>query len=261
MVIYVRDSRRDNLAMDTLLKDTSYAFRMLRKQPGFAAVAVIALAFGIGVNTAVFTALNAVAMRPLQAKNPAQMVTLYATGAEERWGTQFSLPDYAYFREHNSVFSDIVASSREWLTLSDSPTAPGPVSSGLSTIAGFRFPSKVTSGVEFLSAGIVTENYFSVLGVEAFRGRTFRPGEDDAVNAAPVVMISANYWQRRFNGDPDLLGKTIKLNNVSFTVVGITPKDFLGTNQNVPDVWLPISQLSLATVSTGRRIGRTLVAC
>lgn len=220
----------------------------MRKQPGFTAVAVLALAFGIGVNTAVFTAFNAVAMRPLQAREAGQMVTLYRTTAEDRWGQDFSLPDYLYLREHNTVFSDVVASSHDWLTLSDLPGGQPNRSSGLSSIAGFRFPKKVTNGAEFVTASVVTENYFSVLGIEAVRGRTFRAGEDAAASATPVVLVSENFWQRRFARSPALLGKTIKLNRAAFTVIGITPAGFTGTNQNVPDIWLPISQLPLADI-------------
>ena len=97
------------------------------------------------------------------------------------------------------------------------------------------------TNTESASTFLVSENYFSVLGVGALRGRTFAAGESAKLAASPSVLISENYWQKRFAGDPAMLGKTIRLNGVAFTIVGITPHDFVGTNVAAPDFWLPLS--------------------
>ena len=95
-------------------------------------------------------------------------------------------------------------------------------------------------GAEFVNTTSVSENYFQVLGVNAARGRAFLPQDAHDLDAHPAVMISDNYWQRRFNRDPSVLGQTIKLNGAAFTVIGITPHDFMGTNTNVPEFWIPM---------------------
>jgi hypothetical protein len=106
-------------------------------------------------------------------------------------------------------------------------------------------------GAEFVSSVSVSENYFSVLGVNAIRGRVFLQQDAQDLDVHPAVLISENYWKRRFAGDIDLLGKTIKLNGVSFSIVGITPHDFVGTSVNVPDFWLPMRLLPLLYKSIG----------
>ncbi len=95
------------------------------------------------------------------------------------------------------------------------------------------------TNTETASTFLVSENYFSVLGVGALRGRTFAAGESARLSASPSALISENYWQKRFGGDPAILGKTIRLNGVAFTIVGITPHNFVGTNVEAPDFWLP----------------------
>jgi predicted permease len=98
----------------------------------------------------------------------------------------------------------------------------------------------MAGGAEFVSSAIVSENYFSVLGVNAIRGRVFLPRDGHDLDAHPGVLISENYWRRRFGGDPNVIGHTLKLNGAGFAVIGVTPHDFMGTNQNVPDFWVPI---------------------
>jgi len=134
------------------------------------------------------------------------------------------------------------------VVLSEAPGAANPVDmwgGGLISSLGFRFPQTISGSTEFLTCAIVSEDYFSVLGIQASRGRTLGAGEDDLAGAPPAALLSENFWRRRFNSDPSLLGRTIKLNQASFTVIGMTPQDFMGTNQNVPDVWLPISKQKL----------------
>ena len=95
--------------------------------------------------------------------------------------------------------------------------------------------------VETASTFFVSENYFSVLGVGALSGRTLAPGDSSRLAASPSALISENYWQKRFGGDPEILGKTVRLNGVAFTIVGITPHNFVGTSVATPDFWLPLS--------------------
>lgn len=230
--------------METLLQDVRYGLRVLRRTPSFTLVAALTLAFGISANTAIFTAYDAVALRPIQARDADRMVNIYRSTTEDRWGSGFSYSDYTYYKNHNSVFSGLIASAHSEVILSAAPGTANPAGmwgGGLSAAAGFHFPRTMSGSAEFLRGTLVSENYFSILGVSATRGRTFLPGEDDLPGAPPVVMLSENFFERRFGSDPALLGQTIKLNNASVTVIGITATNFMGTDENVPDVWLPIT--------------------
>jgi len=242
-----RDARGVNF-IETTIQDARYALRMLRKSPSFTAVAVLALALGIGVNTAIFTAYEAVAQRPLQAQDPSRVVNIYRSTPEERWGEGFTYSDYSFYKRQNIVFSGLIATAGAELVLTDVPgaaNAGGTWGGGITAAAGFRFPQTMSGSAEFIRGSLVSENYFSVLGISAVRGRAFSPGEDDAPGAPPAAMLSENFFERRFRSDRALLGQAIKLNSVAFTVIGITPRNFMGTNENVPDVWLPITKQAL----------------
>ena len=231
--------------MSTLLQDLRYGQRMLARNPGFTAVAVLALAVGIAVNTAIFTAYNA-ARQPIQATAPRRWVNIYRSTFEDRYGRAFNYPDYVYYRDHNAVFSSLIAASGAELALSDTESAgrPGaPVGGGITALAGIRFFQQVAGTAEFVRAAMISENYFSGLGINPFVGRSFTP--EEARGAYPAVMLSYNFWRRRFGSDPALIGKTLKLNGKPFVVIGITPKDFMGTYDNVQDVWLPLSAFPL----------------
>ena len=112
----------------------------------------------------------------------------------------------------------------------------------LARAVGFRMPSLMAGGAEYVTASLVSDNYFSVLGVGAARGRVFTPEKPGGDKDVPIVLVSWNYWQRRFDSDPGVVGKTIKMNGAAFTIIGITPRDFMGTNINVPDFWLPLRE-------------------
>jgi predicted permease len=229
--------------VESILQDTRFAIRMLMKHPGFTALAVAGLAIGIGVNTAVFTAYKAVMLQPLDAKDPRQLVSVYRTSLHDPSAEGFSYPDFEAYRDHNHVFAGLIATTGGPLSLTGVEGAPAVGAArggGLASSFGFRFPSIVSGGAEFVNTVIVSENYFSVLGVNAIRGRVFLPRDVRELDAHPAVLMSENYWQRRFRGDPKLLGGTLKLNGTSFTLIGITPHDFMGTDVNVPDLWLPI---------------------
>ena len=147
-----------------MFNDLRYAFRQLLKNPGFSAVAILALAIGIAVNTAIFTAYNAVALRPIQATKPDSLVNIHASALADHYdGGAFSYPDYVHYRDHNSVFSGLIAASGTGLRLNDAPeasntAAPG---GGISGIAGIRFFQQMAGSAELIRAALVSENYFS----------------------------------------------------------------------------------------------------
>ena len=204
--------------MERLWQDIRYGLRLLIKSPGFAAAAVISLALGIGVNTAIFSVVNAILLRPLPVKNPEGLVEIYtSTATGSRWGTT-SYPDYLDFRDRNEVFSDLIAYDLTPMNLSSS-----------------GFTNRVFGE-------LVSANYFAALGVDAARGRTFLPEEDKTPGANPVAVVSHRFWRSHFGSDADLIGKPINLNGHSFTVVGITPSYFNGTFVGFStDVWVPLS--------------------
>src|ERR1700734_2080945 len=189
---------------ETIIQDLRYAARMLRRNAGFTAVAVMALALGIGVNTAVFTAYQAMVARPLQAREPDRMVNLALLRDSGGADYTFSYPDYEAYRDSVHSFSGLIATKLERLRLASG--GPG------------------SSNIEFSSVLAVSENYFQVLGATALRGRTFESFRGAEFSASPSVLISENYWQKRFGGDPAVLGKTIQLNGAALKIIGITPQ-------------------------------------
>ena len=205
--------------MSTLSKDIRYGFRSLIKRPGFVIIAIITLALGIGANTAMFSLLNTVLLRPLPVTNPEQIVSVSVRGKSDSI-LAFSYPDYKDFRDRNQVLSGLLLYRFAPLSLSRSGNNE-------------RIWSYEVSG-----------NYFDVLGVSALKGRTFTPDEDRTKLTHPVVVVSYSGWQRRFAGDPELVGKEILLNNHPFKVIGITPQQFRGTELiYTPDLFVPISMI------------------
>jgi len=227
---------------ETLLQDLRYAARVLSRNAGFTVVAALALALGIGVNTAVFTAYKAMVARPLQARDAGEMVNLALLRDSGAADFTFSYPDYEAYRDSARSFRGLIATKLEHMRLS----AAGGIVSQRSSMAesGMGRLGLLSSGAgnaEFASVLAVSENYFAVLGVPAMRGRTFDSIGVPGLLASPSVLISENYWQKRFAGDPAVLGKTVRLNGAAVRVVGITPHDFVGTHIGVPDFWLPLS--------------------
>src|SRR5215208_2884527 len=217
--------------METLLKDIRYGFRGLLKRKGFAAIAVLTLALGIGANTAIFTLVNAVMLKSLPVEKPEELVlfsdaTGEGTSVEDspktgQWWL-FSYVSYDYLHTHNQSFQDIAA-----------------LRSGTSRLSVRQADSQ--SGAARASGQLVTGNYFSVLGVRAMRGRVLTP-DDDKSNAQPAAVISHRYWQMELNSDSATVGKTFIINGTQFTVVGITPPEFFGERvRRPPDFWLPLS--------------------
>lgn len=203
--------------METLLQDIRFGFRQLMKRPGFTALAIISLALGIGANTSIFSLVDTALLRPLAVKEPSQLVELYGTfnnGAD--WSLQ-SYPNYRDYRDRNTVFSGlfiyrVVVSS---LTVNNTSQR----------VWGY----------------LVSGNYFDVLGVKPVVGRTFQPEEDQTPDSHPVVVIGYNCWQNRFAGDPAIVGKTVEFNSRPFTVIGVAPKEFIGTEVAYdPEMFIPV---------------------
>jgi macrolide transport system ATP-binding/permease protein len=225
---------------DSLALDLRFGLRMLRKNPGFAAVAVITLALGIAVNTAVFTAFDSLVLRPRPVKDPDSLVAVFRTAPGDARG-RFSYPDYAYFRDHCKSLSDFALFAFGIaVTSSDLPPAGPEATSRVAAAAGFQLPQLLQGSAQPMVAMFVSGNYFQMLGAVPLRGRLLLP-EDDRPNSAPVVVMSGNFWQRQFHSDPKTVGSILHLNGVAFTVVGVTPVDYMGTLPNVPSLWAPVA--------------------
>src|SRR5256714_1311098 len=219
--------------MEILFKDLKYGFRSLLKRKGFAAIAAITLALGIGANTAIFTLVNAVLLKSLPVSHPEELVLFSdATGEgtslddPPRTGQwkRFSYASYQYFRNHNQSFQDITA-----------------FRSGESPLSVRNGGSQTGEASQRASGHLVSGNYFSVLGVTAMRGRVLTPA-DDVSSAPPAAVVSNRYWQQQLNSDPAIVGKTLVINGTNFTIVGVTSTEFFGERvRRSPDVWLPLS--------------------
>ena len=206
--------------METLLQDVRYGVRMLRKNPGFTAVAVVTLALGIGVNTAIFSFADALLFRPLPVKDPARVVTLFRRSIQHPQDySSFSHPAFLDLRRSlREIFSDLLAYSSMPVNLS------------------------TEANNERVDGEIVSGNYFTVLGVTPALGRGFLPEEDETAGTHPAAVISYGLWQRRFGRDPNILGRTIALDGHSFAIVGVAPRGFRGADlEAAPDVWVPLT--------------------
>jgi predicted permease len=185
--------------------DLRQAIRALRKQPGFAAVAVLTLTFGIGVNVSLFSLVSAFFLQPLPVKDAHQLVLLMQRGEAIGLPYGHSFPDYLDYREGTSAFSELVAYMPTPVHLA----APG------------ETPER--TWIE-----VVSPNYFALADVKAGVGDLFHPGQGESKGAAPDVVLGHRYWQRRFGGDPGIVGRTVTLNGRGFTVIGVTPASFSG---------------------------------
>jgi putative ABC transport system permease protein len=240
------------------MQDLRYGVRMLVHNPSFTLVAVLTLAVGIGVNTAIFTAFNAVALRPLDVPE-AERVVQITRGPDDDF---FSHPDYEYLRDNNHVYSDVTAANGFVFSMSGVPSFTSGMQGGLAGAAGFSFPEPLMGmNAEPLVGILVAGNYLRVMGVRPVVGRDFVRGEDDTPSAHPVLMLSENFWERRFARDPSVLGRTLVMNNVAFTVIGITPRDFTGTVPLVPCVWAPIAMRDRLEPGPDFLHDRTVLSC
>ena len=219
---------RGTIWLESLFQDVRYALRQLGKSPGFTFIALLSLTLGIGANTAIFTLLNAVLLRPLAVQKPNELV-LFGNGHAQ--GSNSSIPDgdtklfsYAFFRDlrnKNASFSGIAAVD----------------SNQFATKASISGGAYQTTHVDLVSG-----SYFSVLGVPAVLGRTIGESDDGTEGAGPVAVASYSWFQRQFNGDPSALGKTIRIQSHDYTLVGVARPGFYGyTVGQSTDLWIPLS--------------------
>jgi putative ABC transport system permease protein len=209
---------RENFCPPNMIRDLKFAFRQLLKAPGFTIAAVTVLALGIGVNTAVFSLVNTLFFAPPAYAKPDEMVQLFSQDKKDpKKFRGFSYPTYRDIREQNTVFTDALSFN----------------------LALVGLGQKGDTRRAF--SAIVSSNYFSVLGVPLARGRAFLPEEETPGRDTPVAIVSYSYWQKH-DLDPSVLGSQLLINGRPFTIVGITPKGFVGTMQILsPEVWLPMS--------------------
>ncbi len=213
----VRKGGGSNMLAD-FVSDVLYGLRMMRKNLGFTAVAVITLALGIGLNSAIFSLVNAVLFKPLPVERPDELATAWnAEDDDFLTHTPMAYLDYQDLRDHNRTFQMLSAYA--------------------------MVPLAVDRGdeSEFVIGQIATENYFHMLGVRPALGRTFLPEESKQRGANPYVVLHYSAWQRRFGGDPSIIGKTLRLNGHLFTVIGVAPQGFDGLIRGFPpEMWVPM---------------------
>jgi predicted permease len=223
--------------LEVLLQDLRFGLRALRKNPGFSAVALLTLALGIGANTAIFSVVNAVLLKPLPFPDPRRIVAMYQTA-----------PQIGVTKNGVSYLN-----LADWQTQSHSFEAMG----------GFHLSALTLTGSgdsEIIPSATVTSSVFSVLGVRPIAGRLLLPADDEPA-AAPVVLMSERLWRRRFGAAPDLVGRTVTLDKRAFTVAGILPAAFQFPFQLPPgDLWIPLRQDPLFTELLPRRGGHYLSA-
>jgi len=199
--------------MDSLLQDFRLALRRLGQSPGFAFAAILTLALGIGANTTTFSAINKLILRPLPAKQPLDLVFL-----NTQMGSNLSYPTYKDFRDRTRSLSGLIAER----------VAPVGMSYGGSNAHVWGYE--------------VSGNYFEVLGVQAVLGRSLTPADDQKPGAHPVVVLGYGSWQSRFASDPAIAGKTVKINGLDYTILGVMPRGFFGTELLLtPEFFVPIA--------------------
>ncbi len=236
-------------SIEGLFADVRFSLRMLCKNPGFTTVAVLTLALGIAVNTTVFTAFDALFLRPRPVKDPDSLASVFrATSGEPRGG--FSYPDYIYYRDHSKSFSDLsLFAFGMAVTSSELPATSPEAVPRIAGAVGFQLPQLLQGTAQPIMCFFVSGNYFPMLGATPLLGRILLP-EDDQANATPVVLMSGNSWQRHFHSDPNIVGSTLHLNGAAFKVIGVTPLDYLATASSVPDLWAPVSaKIALGTAT------------
>jgi predicted permease len=200
--------------MPTLLRNLHFAIRQLRRSPSFAITAVLTLALGVGANVVVFSVLNALILKPLTVPQPHSLYNVVhrSSGYDSQ-----SYPDYLDLRSRNTTFSDMTA-----YRMNDAALSTG-------------------NAAEKCWDFEVSGNYFDMLGVRPALGRLFHASDEHGPNSAPYIVLSHDFWQRHFNSDPHVVGMTVDLNKNPFTVIGVAPGDFHGTELFMwPDFWVPI---------------------
>jgi macrolide transport system ATP-binding/permease protein len=204
--------------MDNLFKDIRYGVRMFSKNPGVTLVAVVTLALGIGANTAIFSGVNAFLMRPLPVPNAHELVRPMEISDDRGVSDEMSYPDFLDYRNESTSFVGLTAEDMVQAAIN------------------------AENQNDVIWGQVVSANYFDVLQVKPFMGRPFLPDEDKTVGANAVVVLGHGFWQRRMASDPNIVGKTIQLNNRAYEVIGVAPEFFAGSKFALAmDFWVPIS--------------------
>ena len=204
-----------------MLQDLRYALRLIAKSPAFSAVAIGSLALGVGANTAIFSLVNVLLLRPIPVEEPARLASVFTTDARNPGNLPLSHLNYKDLRDQNEVFA------------------------GMAAIAFAQMNWSAGRDSEQIPAQVVSGNYFSVLGVRPALGRGFLPEED--ARPTPVAVLSHGFWERSLGSNPAIVGQTLTLNRTPFTVVGVAPKGFTGTLLGGgPSVWVPMSMHDVA---------------
>jgi predicted permease len=203
--------------METLIADLRYAVRRLSQRPGFALIAILTIALGVGANSAIFSVVNAILLRPLPVESPDELVEIYSQEGDEEPITH-AYPDYLDIRVRDDLFSGVTAYTVDFFSV-ELGTEP-----------------EVTLGES------VSADYFEVLGVPAAMGRAFISGEDDAPGAPAVAVISHAMWQRRFASDPAVLGRTLRVRGQTVEIIGVMPPKFKGLLVGFSsELWMPLT--------------------
>jgi predicted permease len=221
--------------MEDLLRDLRYAIRALSNSPGFTFVAILTLALGIGVNSTIFSLVNAILLKPLPVEAPEELVDIYGHTETSSSHDTSSYPNYLDYRQQSETLSGIMGYTNFFANLS------------------------IQGSSELVVGELVTDNYFSVLGVQPALGRAFSPDEFAAPGAAPVAILSHPFWQTRFAGDPGVLGQTLRMNGIVYTVIGVAPKSFGGMFPAVTaQMWVPVAMVEeVEPLGNQRNSGRS----
>ncbi len=212
--------------MREFLRDLRYGGRTLLRRPAFSAVAVASLALGIGLNTTLFSVVNAVLLRETPVARPDQLVEIYSSASEEMPQLTSSYPDLLAIRSEADALAGVAGHAfvRGIVTNGDTPA--------------------------LVTGEVVTANYFDLLGVSPDRGRAFRSDEEAGEGQAPVAVLSHGLWQRRFAGRADVLGETLDLSGEKYTIVGVAPAGFAGTLPGLdPEFWVPLAMVDRLSFS------------
>ena len=206
--------------METLTQDIRYAVRGLRKAPGFTLVALLTLALGIGVNSSIFSVVNAILFRPLPVAQPNELVDIYGHESTSNSHETHSYPNYLTYRSQTTTLTDLIGYSNFFAHLS------------------------IEGSSDIVVGELVSDNYFRSLGIRPVLGRTFTPQEASAFDASAYAVLSDRFWKTRFAQAPDVVGKTFKMNGIVYTVVGVAPPDFLGMTPAVTaQMWIPLTMV------------------
>jgi macrolide transport system ATP-binding/permease protein len=214
-----------------IIGDLRYTLRGMLREPAFTLVAVATIALGIGVNSTIFSLVNAVLLRPLAVERPGELVNIYGHAATSTAHDASSYPNFLDYRSATTTLSDMMAYTNFFASLS------------------------IDGSSELVAGEIVSQDYFRVLGVRPALGRDFSPDEFQVPGSGPVVILSHPFWHSRFGGDPSVIGQTFRMNGVVYTVIGIAPRGFGGMLRGInSQMWVPLSMVDAVEPLGNRRV-------